>query len=61
MSNSVYYKGEIVVSRDGNEEALIQARRKIVAHRDCGDLAAQVRTLDDSLQSFAEVSVEECA
>ncbi len=41
--------------------ALIQAGRNVVAHWECGDLAAQVRTLQDALQPFAEVPVEECA
>lgn len=40
--------------------ALIQASRKVVAHWERGDLAAQVRALDEALQAFAEVPLEEC-
>lgn len=41
--------------------ALIQAGRNVVAHWERGDLAAQVRALDNALQPFAEVPIEECA
>ena len=41
--------------------ALIRAGRNVVAHWECGDLAAQVRALQHALQPFAEVPVEECA
>ena len=39
---------------------LLRTGRNVVAHWDRGDLAAQVRALDDALQPFAEVPVEEC-
>ncbi|MDQ2948930.1 MAG: hypothetical protein M3Y27_23805 [Acidobacteriota bacterium] len=41
--------------------ALLRAGRNVVAHWERGDLAAQVRALDDALRPFAEVPVEECA
>jgi hypothetical protein len=47
--------------REPNWMALIRAGRNIVAHEERGDLVAQVRALNDALQPFAEVPVEECA
>lgn len=41
--------------------ALIQAGRNVVAHWERGDLAAQVRALDEALQLFSEAPVEERA
>ncbi len=41
--------------------ALIQAGRNVVAHWERGDLAAQVRALDEALELFSEAPVEERA
>ncbi len=40
---------------------LIRVDRNVVVHSERGDLAAQVRALDDALRPFAEVLVEERA